>query len=139
MGEAGLSGLIGSWRLIALQFTMSDNGEVIDEPMEGVSTFDANGRWTFVGVPSDLAGPTNDAERAAIFNRSIAFSGRCEVTGNQINVKADVMSNPALKGLEFTRFFTLDGDRLTITQPEWPHPFFNGRKAVALVSWQRDR
>jgi hypothetical protein len=54
MGETGLSGLIGSWRLIALQFTMSDNGEVIDEPMEGVSTFDANGRWTFVGVPSDL-------------------------------------------------------------------------------------
>jgi len=49
--EAGLFGLIGSWRLIALQFTMSDNGEVIDEPIEGISTFDANGRWTMIALP----------------------------------------------------------------------------------------
>jgi hypothetical protein len=75
MEEAGFSRSISSWRLISVQFRMSDNGEVIDEPMEGVSTFDANGRWTFVGVPSDLAGPTSDAERAAIFSRTIPFLG----------------------------------------------------------------
>jgi hypothetical protein len=40
MEEAGFSRLIGSWRLISVRFRMSDNGEVIDEPMEGVST-----RW----------------------------------------------------------------------------------------------
>jgi len=139
MGEAGLSGLIGSWRLISVQFRMSDNGEVIDEPIEGVATFDANGRWTVVAVPSDLAGPTSDAERAAIFNRTIAFSGRCELHGNQMNVKADVAWNPAFKGMEFTRFLDLEGDRLTITQPEWEHPFFKGRKTVVVVSWERER
>jgi hypothetical protein len=139
MGKAGLSGLIGSWRLISLQFTMSDNGEVIDEPIEGVGTFDANGRWTFVGVPSDLAEPTSDAECAAIFNRTVAFSGRCELNGNEMNVKLDVAWNPAFKGFEFKRSLDLEGDRLTITQPEWEHPFFKGRKTVAVVSWERER
>ena len=99
---------------ISVQFRISDNGEVIDEPMEGVSTFDANGRWTFVGVPSDLAGPTSDAERAAIFSRTIAFSGRSELNGNQLNAKIDVAWNPAFKGFEVTRFIDLEGDRLTI-------------------------
>ena len=37
MEEASLSELIGSWRLISVQFRMSDNGEVIDEPIEGVA------------------------------------------------------------------------------------------------------
>lgn len=139
MGAAGFSGLVGSWRLISLRFRMSDNGEVIDEPMEGLSTFDANGRWTFVGIPSDLVGPTSDAERAAIFNRTVAFSGRCELIGNQLNVKMDVAWNPAFKGFEFTRFFKLEEDKLTITQPEWEHPFFKGRKATAVVLWEREQ
>jgi hypothetical protein len=138
MEEAGFSRLIGSCRLISLQFTMSDNGEVIDEPMEGVSTFDANGRWTFVGIPSDLAGPTSDAERAAILSR-IAFSGRCELNGEPTNAKIDVAWHPAFKGLEFTRFIDPAGDRLTITQPEWGYPFFKGRKTIAVVLWERER
>jgi Lipocalin-like domain len=139
MGKASFAGLIGSWRQISLQFRMSDNSEVIDEPRQAVCTFDANGRWTVVGVPSDVAGPTNDTERAAIFNRIVAFSGRCELNGNQMNVKVDVAWNPAFKGMEFTRFIELEGDRLTITQPEWEHPFFKGRKTVVVVSWERER
>ena len=139
MGAARFSELIGSWRLMSVQFRMSDTGEVIDEPMEGVGTFDANGRWTVVAVPADLAGPTSDAERVALFNRTVAFSGRCELNGNQMNVTADVAWNPAFKGMEFTRFINLEGDRLTITQPEWEHPFFKGRKTIVVVSWQRER
>lgn len=118
---------------------MSDNNEVIDKPRQGVCTFDANGRWTVVGVPSDAAGPTNDIERATLFSRIVAFSGRCELNGNQMNVKVDVAWNPAFKGMEFTRFIELEGDRLTITQPEWEHPFFKGRKTVVVVSWERER
>jgi hypothetical protein len=76
MGEGTLAGLIGSWKLVSVQFRMSDNGEIIDDPIEGVCTFDTNGRWTVVAVPSNLSAPTNDAERSTIFNRTIAFSGR---------------------------------------------------------------
>src|ERR1700730_8122811 len=124
MGEINLTELIGSWKLTSVQFRMSDNGEIIDDPIQGFCTFDANGRWTVVAVPLDLGAPVNDAERAAIFNRTSAFSGRCEFNGNQMNVKADIAWNPAFKGMEFVRFVDLEGDQLTITQPEWEHPFF---------------
>jgi hypothetical protein len=136
--EPSYSDLIGSWRLVSLQFRMSDNGEVVDEPMDGFCTFDAGGRWTFVGIPADLAGPTNDQERAAVFSRTVAFSGKCTLKGNQLDTKLDVAWNPAFKGFEFTRFIELRGDRLTVIQPEWKHPFFNGRLAVAEVRWERD-
>ena len=139
MGAASLAGLIGSWKLVSVQFRMSDNGEVIDDPLQGVCTFDANGRWTVVAVPSNLDAPANDTERAAIFNRTIAFSGRCGFKGNQMNAKVDTAWNPAFKGMEFIRFVDLEGDRLTVTQPEWEHPFFKGRKTVVVVSWERER
>ena len=138
MGEGTLAGLVGSWRLVSVQFRMSDNGEIIEDPIEGVCTFDTNGRWTVVAVPSDLSAPTNDAERSTIFSRTIAFSGLCRFDENELHVTTDIAWNPAFKGMEFTRFVELEGDRLTITQPEWEHPFFKGRKTVVVVSWQRE-
>jgi len=92
--NAMLAKLIGSWTLQSLKFTMSDTGEVIEAPMEGVCTFDANGRWTVVTVPADMSGPTNDAERAALFNRTIAFSGPCQFDGNKLTVIPDFASYP---------------------------------------------
>jgi hypothetical protein len=138
MEEVGLSGLVGSWKLVSVQFKMSDNGEVISEPIGGSGTFDASGRWTVVAVPSDLPEPTTDAERATIFNRTIAFSGRCRFDGNRMTVNVDVAWNPAFQGSEFVRFLDLKGDRLIVTQPEWEHPFFKGRKTVVTALWDRE-
>src|ERR1700750_802048 len=136
MDDMTRDSLLGSWKLTSARYRMSDNGEVIDEHIQGFCTFDANGRWTAVAVPSDLDAPESDAERSAIFSRTIAFSGRCSFDGNQITVKLDVAWNPAFKGREFQRIAELEGDRLTIIQPEWEHPFFKGRKTVGTVTWQ---
>jgi hypothetical protein len=139
MGEVNLGGLIGSWKLVSMQFRMSDNGEILDEPMQGICTFDANGRWTVLAVPPNLIAPTNDGERAAIFNRMIAYSARCTFTANQLNAKIDAAWTPDFKGMQFNRFVDLESDMLTITSPEWEHPFFEGRKTVVVVSWERER
>ena len=139
MNDINRDGLLGSWKLTSVQFRMSDNGEILDEHLQGFCTFAANGRWTAVAVPSDLDAPGSDAERSAIFSRTIAFSGRCSFDGNQMTAKLDVAWNPAFKGVELQRIVELEGDRLTIIQPEWEHPFFKGRKTVVTVSWERDR
>jgi hypothetical protein len=131
--------LIGSWTLASAYFTMSDNGEVIAHQAEGICTFDKNGRWTVFAMPKDAKAPANEQERAAIYDRLVAFSGRCVFQGNRLEVTPDNIWNPALKGQRFVRFLNLDGDCLTITQPEWEHPFFPGRKTVATILWQRER
>jgi len=83
-------------------------------------------------------GAGHDAECAAIFNRIIAFSGRCKLHGNRLNAIVDTAWNPAFQGAELVRFIDLQGDRLTITQPEWEHPFFKGRKTVVTIAWDRE-
>ena len=139
MEQTILAGLIGSWKLVSVHYTMSDNGEVIDEPVEGVCNFDVRGRWTVVVVPRGVGPPVNEAQRAAIFDRTVAFSGLCHFVNDRLEVRPDAASNPTFKDMTFIRFFNLDGDRLTISQPEWEHPFFPGRKTVGTVLWDRDR
>jgi hypothetical protein len=90
-------------------------------------------------MPRASVAPTSDTERAAIYVRLVAFSGRCAFDGARLEVRPDLIWNPALKNMLFIRFFSLDGDHLTITQPEWEHPFFPGRKPVATILWERDR
>ena len=45
---------------------------------------------------------------------------------------AELFSVPA-------RIVEIDGERMTITQPEWEHPFFPGRKMTGIVTWLRER
>jgi len=104
-----LNALIGSWKLTSVDFKMSDNGEIISENLTGFCTFDANGRWTAVTVPSGRKAPTTDQERVELFNRLIAFSGRCRQDGAAIMVKIDVAWNPAFIGAEIYRAIDLRG------------------------------
>ena len=138
MNAAIPAGLIGSWKLISVHYTLSDTGETIDEPLAGTCSFDANGRWTLIVIPRDADPPTNETERAALFGRIIAFSGRCRFDGERLETRPDVASNPAFKEITFVRSVTVDGDRLTMVQPEWEHPLFSGRKTVATAVWDRD-
>ena len=89
-------------------------------------------------MPCGRKAPTTDQEHAELFNRLIAFSGRCRRDGAGIMVKIDVAWNPAFIGAEIYRAIDLKGDRLTVTQPEWEHPFFPGRKTVVTVYWDRE-
>jgi Lipocalin-like domain len=131
--------LVGSWRLVSVQFKMSDDGEVIEEHHNGVCTFDADGRWTAISTPFGVAVPETDGDRAAVFSRIVAFSGRFRLDGNQMFTKIDVAWNPAFVNAEWLRIIDLNGNRLTMTQPEWEHPFFPGRKTVVTVIWVREQ
>ncbi len=77
-------------------------------------------RWTVVTSTSDLPVLTNDADYAHWLGHGlVAFTGRYRVEGNRIVTKVDVAWNPAFVGVEMPREIALEGDRLTITQPEW--------------------
>ena len=137
------SKLVGSWQIVSAKGMFVGSEEIVDllgsNPL-GYCMFDDHGRWMVVTSASQLPVITTDAECAQWFgHRLVAFSGRYEVNGNTILTKVDVAWNPAFVGVEMPRQIELDGDRMTVTQPEWEHPFFPGRKMVGVVVWQRER
>ena len=113
----GLGPLAGSWRLLSLVVTYSDTRERVepDGPHpEGRMVLDPGGRVMFLFTKPNRSPPTSDAERADLFNGMTAYTGRVRLDGpGRFITTVDLAWNPAWRGDQL-RFFSLDGDRLTI-------------------------
>lgn len=142
MPRPDLGALVGSWRLVSVQATFADTGE-------RVATFGANpsgrvvvteaGRIMFLITKSDRLPPATDAERAALFNTTIAYSGTVRLSGpGEFTTTVEMSLFPEEIGTEKRRLFTLDGDRLSIRRPEQTSRVTQGRVAVSDLLWQRE-
>jgi hypothetical protein len=136
-----LSPLVGSWRLVSISNTFSDNNERI-EPLgpkpDGRMVLDAGGRIMFLFTRSGRPTPADDGERAILFNELAAYTGLVRLDGpGRLITTVDLAWNPAFGG-EQRRFFTLDRDRLTIRTPEQTIPLFPGRVMVGELLWERE-
>jgi hypothetical protein len=82
------------------------------------------GRIMFLFTRSNRQPPTDDAERAELFRELGAYTGRVRLDGlDRLITTVDLSSHPGWGGDQL-RFFTLDGDRLTIRTPEQTIPPF---------------
>jgi len=96
------------------------------------------GGWIiFLFMRPNRQTPTTDAERAIMFNEMVAYTGLVRSDGpGRFITTVDVAWNPAWGG-EQLRFFTVDGDRLTIRTDEQTFPQFPGLLWVADVVFVR--
>jgi Lipocalin-like domain len=68
----------------------------------------------------------------------IAFAGPYRVEGDRWIITVEVSWNDAWTGTEQMRFFTVDGDTLTITTPWLQDPNTPGNPEVRLIGrWRR--
>ena len=77
--------------------------------------------------------PESDAERAAAFTEAFAYAGRYEVRDATVFHSIEVATNPALIGVTSTRHIELDGDRLTLSGPD----FATGTGRTQKIVWRR--
>jgi hypothetical protein len=137
-----LESLAGSWRLLSAGVTMSDSKERI-EPYgpnpDGYMILSAGGRIMFLFTNSNRRLPETDQDRAALFDSMTAYTGcvRIDAPGRFVT-QVDLAWNPGFQG-EQVRFFSLEGDRLTIRSPEQTHPQYRDRLLVADVVWVREK
>ncbi len=137
----GLGPLVGSWRVESVGITYSDNGERIEpyglDP-DGHMILEVSGRIMFLFTKANRPAPLSDADRAMLFNDLTAYTGLVRMDGpGRFITTVDLAWNPAWRG-EQLRFFTLDGDRLTIRSPEQTHPASGDRLFVAELVWTRE-
>jgi hypothetical protein len=140
-GEIDAGELAGSWRVISAQAVMSDTGEAIDyygPSPTGFGMFDSQGRWMIVMTASGLSEPKTDAEYAALFKCTGAYTGRFVISGNRMVTKVDAAIMPSWMGTEQPRFLMLEGNRLTISTAEQEVHQFPGRKMVATLVFERE-
>ena len=133
--------LVGSWCLRSIVLTFTDTNESV-EPLgpdpDGRMVLMPNGRVMFLFTKLNRAPPTNEAERATLFNETVAYAGLVRPDGpGRFITAVDVALHPAWAS-EQLRFYTIDGDRLTIRTPEQTIPQFPGRTRISEVVFVRE-
>jgi hypothetical protein len=105
-----IKALLGAWRLVSWSFVY-DDGRPAEYPLgsdaEGLILYTEDGH-----VSATLMRTTGAAE-------SFAYAGRYEVRDGAVYHSIEVATNPALVGITSTRHTALDGDRLTLSGPDF--------------------
>ena len=132
--------LLGAWRLDSWSFVYDDL-RAPEFPLgldaKGIIIYTPDGHVSATLMRAGRASkaPATDAERSTAFAESFAYAGRYEVRRSTVFHSIDVATNPALIGVTSTRHITLEGDRLTLSGPD----FAAGTGRTQKIVWQRPR
>jgi hypothetical protein len=130
--------LVGIWRLVSFEreFQGSEEREYpMGKVPSGYIQFLAEGRMTVVITAEGRKAPATDADRAALYNTLVAYTGGYRVEGDKWITKVDVSANPAWVGTEQTRTFKVAGDRLQEITAWSPRP--DSKVARAVITYER--
>ena len=118
------SDLIGAWHLESWALVYEDG-----RPPEYPLGADANGyiMYTADGHVSAMlarsgrpaSAPASSGDKAKAYDESFAYAGRFQVRDGAVFHSIEVSTNPALVGFTSNRRIALDGDRLTLTGPDF--------------------
>jgi hypothetical protein len=134
------SHLIGVWQLLSIQAEFADSGEIVDvygARPTGFLILTDGGRMMAVVTAGDRAPPETEADRDALFENMMSYTGNYRLEGDKFITKVDVAWHPAWNGTEQPRFFQLDGEVLSLTTPRQTHPRFPGRSLRGVMTWRR--
>ncbi|MEZ5851026.1 MAG: lipocalin-like domain-containing protein [Hyphomicrobiaceae bacterium] len=118
------SDLIGAWRLEGWALVYED-GRPAEYPLGrdavGLILYTADGHMSATLMRKGRAVfATGDAEeKAEAYDDCFAYAGTYEVIDEAVFHTIAVATNPALAGITSTRNIMLDGDRLTLSGPDF--------------------
>jgi Lipocalin-like domain len=138
-----LGPLVGSWRLLSTVATFADTEERVETfgpNPSGRMVFTSGGRIMFLIMRCNRQSPTNDSDRAELFDNMISYTGLVRMDGpGRFITTVDVSLIPTEVGTEKVRLFAVDGDRLVIRLPENQGRFAKGRTTLSELTWAREQ
>ena len=118
--------ILGAWRLESWSF-VCDDGRPVEYPLgpdaKGIILYTVDGH-----VSATIM-------RASGAVESFAYAGRFDVRDGTVFHSIEVATNPALVGITSTRYAALEGDRLTLSGPDFAAD--TGR--TQRIVWRRNR
>ena len=130
--------LIGGWRLESWALVAED-GRPAECPLGrdavGFILYTADGHMsaTLMRAGRRPMASVADVEKAKAFDDCFAYAGRYEVREGVAYHSIEVATNPALAGITSSRHILLDGDRLTLSGPD----FSPGAPRFHRIIWRR--
>jgi hypothetical protein len=148
LGHAGLAAaaevdrdrLVGSWSLVAYQLAYEGEPprDIFGDHPTGRIILTADGRMAAVVAAEGRKPASNDAERAALMQATIAYTGRYRLEGSRFVTLVDTAWNKAWEGTEQARDFRLEGNRLFI-EARGIDPARPAVPWIARLIWERER
>ena len=130
--------LLGAWRLESWSLVYED-GRAPEHPLgtdaKGFIMYTADGHVsaTLARARRQPFTSGDAAEKAQAYDDSFAYAGRYEFRDGTVFHSIEVATSPALAGVTSTRHIHLDGDRLTLTGPD----FSPGAPRSHRIVWRR--
>ena len=130
--------LIGAWHLESWSLIYED-GRPPEFPLGAdaigliLYTPDGHVSATLMRAGQSKTVPGTTTDKAATYDNGFAYAGRYEVRDGVAYHAIGVSANPAIVGLVTSRRIDLDGDRLTLSGPD----FTPGAKRTQQIVWRR--
>jgi Lipocalin-like domain len=138
-------GLIGSWTMTSCVIQVIGEGTSqcfgSGAGQKGFLVATREGRWMGYFSATNRKPATSVDDRAALLGSMNAYVGRYSVDGNKITINVDGSHNEIYTGpnQQQVRFFTLDGDKLSVRTPEQDSAARPGKRAFSTLSFERER
>lgn len=135
--------LTGTWKLVSW-LTKFDGGDTV-EPYEsspkGRLVLTPDSHWIIILTGANRKPAKTIEEKATLLDSILAYSGKYTVEGDKITTHVDMSSNEIYTGAnqDQTRFFRIEGNKLTIRTPEIVSAVRPGQKAVGTITFERER
>ncbi|GJH30419.1 lipocalin-like domain-containing protein [Caballeronia novacaledonica] len=142
IARAEANPLLGTWRLKSFMREVAGTGErynqVGDHP-DGCLTYSADGRVLALFVSGDQPRPRSepsDEERIRLHKSMLGYGGTYSVSPGKVVHHIDIEWDGRRVGTDQVRFYTIDGEMLTIKTEPNKSPV-DGREGIGILTFER--
>src|SRR5215467_15049152 len=138
--DAAENPLFGTWRVTSFKMQIiGEQGErdIFGSNPKGYIIITPEPRLMAFLAADGRRAPTNQAEAAAMLQSMIAYTGRITLEPDKFTVDVEVSWNQVAVGSPQVRFYTVNGDTLTIRTPEQDSALFPGKRAITIMTFER--
>jgi hypothetical protein len=132
------SALYGGWRVISTVVTVEGEGEQVI-PSTGYLLFTPEHRIAAIVARPGRKPARNEAEELALARSLMAYTGRFDLRQDHYVAHLDMSSTQLALDEPQIRYFTIDGDRLTISMPMKPSTVRPGVRDSTVLTAVRER
>jgi|ERR1700730_2292050 len=135
--------LTGTWKLVSW-LTKFDGGDTVEpygSSPKGRLVLTPDSHWIIILTGANRKPAKTIEGKATLLDSILAYSGKYTVEGDKITTHVDMSSNEIYTGAnqDQTRFFRIEGNKLTIRTPEIVSAVRPGQKAVGTITFERER
>jgi hypothetical protein len=132
--------MMGVWRLIASYVVVEGTGErteLLGHEPYAYAIFEPGGRMMVIGQAKNRTPGTSTAAMAELFRSIVAYSGKWSIDSEKFVTEVDIAADPGWVGTTQVRYYTFDGETLSLRSAPLELPTHPGRKAVVYADWEK--